>query len=273
MKFLRNAVVVIVGLLAVALVTLLLLAPDTIQGVFATLHTDVSLPLRLAVMLVLNALILLGVYLRLRRREPAVEGLIVQSQGAAANVEIESAQAMILSVVRQVPDVTTADATIQAVHGRADVQLDVTLSGRTVNIPDKQKEIDRALRQVIGKQLGLRLRGRPRVHIRLEPNTPVSVVPARPVQPKTEVQPATENAGIQPLTQLKDEPEQSPETQDEDTVRLPQVSSVTQPDSAPVKGENSAADEAAASDKVSDDWLNAYLRGDSGKDESRSADK
>ena len=57
---------------------------------------------------------------------------------------------------------------VKALRGKADVDFDVVVSRDSNNLPEKQKEIDRALRQVLNKQLGLQMAGKPRVHIRMD---------------------------------------------------------------------------------------------------------
>ena len=171
MRLLGNAAVLVAGVVVLAFVTVVLLAPEMLERLFAGIGT-VNVALRAAAMVVVNLFVLALMYLRLRRRSVPNTGLTVQVQGALANVEVESARAIVLRAVRDVPDVRSAEATIRAVQGRADIEVDVTIASASVNVPDKQKEINRVLRQVINKQLGLRLEGRPRVNIRLEAPAP-----------------------------------------------------------------------------------------------------
>jgi len=71
--------------------------------------------------------------------------------------------------------------------------MDVVVDGDDLSVPDKHKEIDRALRQVVIKQLGLQLASRPRVHIRL-----VGPGEALPVTEPVPVLPAVAPAPILP---------------------------------------------------------------------------
>jgi hypothetical protein len=231
-----------VGILVLALVTILLLAPDTVSRVFESI-AGVNIALRTAAMLVLNALVLLLMYLRVRGRRVPVDGLIVQAQGALANVEVESARAIVLDAVNHVPGVISTEATIKAVRGQADIQMDVNIDSAAVNIPQKQKEINRVLRQVINKQLGLRLYGRPRVNIRLE-TPPVKtqasaasapVITAAPAAPPALTPPAPAPVMVEPAADAPEADTPAPAT-------------------SPSEGRESSLD---------DDWLTSYLQNDS----------
>lgn len=241
MKFLKNAAVVIAGVLVLAVITVLLLAPDTVSRAFASI-SEINIALRAAVMVALNALVLLLMYLRVRRRGVPVEGLVVQAQGALANVEVESVRAIVLDAVNDVPGVLSSEAVIKAVHGQADIQMDVNIASAAVNIPQKQKEINRVLRQVINKQLGLRMHGRPRVNIRLEGPAPTAQAkeptsaPALVVSPP----PAEKLPASKPAAEA--EPPAPPAASaDEPTTGL----------SAAESGEFG----------LNDDWLSSHLRG------------
>lgn len=240
MRLLENIAVVTVGILVLALVTILLLAPDTVSRVFESI-AGVNIALRTAAMLVLNALVLLLMYLRVRGRRVPVDGLIVQAQGALANVEVESARAIVLDAVNHVPGVISTEATIKAVRGQADIQMDVNIDSAAVNIPQKQKEINRVLRQVINKQLGLRLHGRPRVNIRLETPPPVKTQASTASTPVITAAPAAPPA-LSP-------PEPAPVTA-EPAADAPEAAA---PDTSPAEGGASSLD---------DDWLSSYLRSD-----------
>jgi hypothetical protein len=171
LRFLDRVPVVLAGLLMIGLVSVLALAPDSLRSGLLRIEA-INLLLRLAVVVVVNVLILVLLYLRLRGPRKTNSGLLVRAPGAYTDVSIESARTLILNAVKNVPEVTHADARVQALNGRADVDLNIQVSGTEIHIPNKQKEINRALKQVINKQLGLQMRGRPRVHIYLEGEAP-----------------------------------------------------------------------------------------------------
>lgn len=200
MALVRKIVIVLVGISLALLVTILLLSPDTLAR-FAASLSETSAFVRLPLAILLDAVVLAVIVVLVRgdRLPRSTTGLMVKAQGAIADVSIESARDRILRAVRDVPDVLSADASVKAVHGKADVELDVVVSHGSANIPEKQREIDRALRQVINKQLGLQMADKPRVHIRMDDEkieapppvtaTPVAVAPVESVKQETVVEP------------------------------------------------------------------------------------
>lgn len=167
MNLLERAVFVLVGLILIIFISVLFIVPDALAALFLGL-ADVNSIIRLALALVFNAMVLAAMYLRLRPGPTGdVSGLVVKTQGALADVSVESAREMVLSAVSKVPGVSKAEVKLQAVRGKADIELDVTVLDASTNVPQKQSEINRALKQVVNKQLGLRMAGRPRVHIHL----------------------------------------------------------------------------------------------------------
>lgn len=167
MNFLRRFVLLLYGLALLALVTVILLFPDAVAGALASLG-DISPTVRAVVTAVVDLVILVALFLVVRSpRYANHEGLIVKTPGALADVSIPSARDRILKTVQDVPNVVAADLKLKAPQGKADIDLAVEVAGANINVPNKQKEIDRALRQVTLKQLGLQLATRPRVHIQL----------------------------------------------------------------------------------------------------------
>jgi hypothetical protein len=160
----RVALVVVIVVVAIVL-TLILIQPDLIS------RLDSGVRVFLALLIDLTMLGLLAALLR-RQRVPNQSALMVRAAGAVADVNVASARERILRAVRAVPGVTSVEAKVEAVRSRADIELDVMVSGTNINVPHKQKEIDRALRQVIQKQLGLQMARKPRVHIQLEAEQP-----------------------------------------------------------------------------------------------------
>lgn len=167
MRLLERILLVILGLLIITLLTVIFIAPQTVADLMITLQ-NINIAIRLAVVLVLDAFILALLYVRLRPQKIDANSLVVKASGVVADISIDSARGHILRAVRAVPDVTEASAELQAVQGRADIELDVTVAGDEVNVPGKQQEINRALQQVITKQLGLQIYRQPRVHIHLD---------------------------------------------------------------------------------------------------------
>jgi hypothetical protein len=193
----RKIVIVLVGISLALLLTALLLNPDSLTRL-ATNVRDASVFIRLPLAILVDAFILaiIVIFVRGDRSPRSSDGLMVKAQGAIADVSVESARDRILRAVRDVPDVLSAEATVKPVRGKADVDLEVVVSHDSANVPEKQREIDRALRQVINKQLGLQMAGKPRVHIRMDDERllaepPVTPVPV-PVPPAESVVPVVE---------------------------------------------------------------------------------
>lgn len=167
MNLLRRLLVLIYGLALLALVTVALLFPEVIANALLAFG-DTSQTARAIVVAVIDLAIVIALFLVIRSpRREELDGLIVKTPGARADINIASARDLILKAVRDVPNVVSAEAKLTAPAGRADIDLAVEVVGSDVNVPNKQREIDRALRQVALKQLGLQLATQPRVHIQL----------------------------------------------------------------------------------------------------------
>ncbi len=200
MTLIRKIIIALVGLSLAILMTALLINPEAI-GVLAQSLANTSTLIRLPLAILIDAVILAVLTILVRETRPARSnsGLMVKTRGAIADVSIESATDRILRSVRDVPEVLSATATIKALHGKTDVDLDVIVSRESKSLPDKQKEIDRALRQVINKELGLQMAGKPRVHIRMDdeqslrqPPEPVRAAPlpsGTPTDTETMIEP------------------------------------------------------------------------------------
>lgn len=187
MRLLLRILLSLASLVLVAVLTVLLIAPQSAIPVLEAL-AEVSLVLRVAIVVVFYAVMLGILYLRLRFR-PRGHGadmLTVNSGGAVTAITVESVRERVLKAVRDIADVGNVVATLKSIRGRADIELDVTMKSDEVNIPAKQREISRAIEQVIKKQLGLRMAGPARISIRLsEPKGTSGVVssPNAPISP------------------------------------------------------------------------------------------
>lgn len=185
MAFVRKIVIVVVGISLALLMTVLLLNPDSLAS-FANNLSETSALVRIPVAVLLDAFLLAVIVILLRgeRTPRSTTGLAVKAKGAIADVGIDSARDRILRAVRDVPDVLSASAIVKPVRGKADVELEVVVSHDSMSVPDKQREIDRALRQVINKQLGLQMAGKPRVHIRMDDERVEALPPVTPAPPE-----------------------------------------------------------------------------------------
>lgn len=224
MNVVRKIIIALVGLSLALLLTVLLLNPESIRQLALSLG-DTSALIRLPVAVLIDALILVIVMILVRADRSAhpASGLIVKAQGAIADVSVESARDRILRAVRTVPDVLSAEAEIKAVRGKADVDLEVVVARESSSLPEKQKEIDRALRQVVNKQLGLQLAGKPRVHLRMSDELPEPEPPALPTALPTTLA-ATPTPAPTATTELPAEPTpaEAPPPESVDTMSLRQ---------------------------------------------------
>ncbi len=203
MSFLRRLYLVLLTLLLIAGITLFLLFPKIVNGWSATL-SDQSPLIPVVVTVILDLILLALLYIQVRPDpRDRVSGLMMQASGAITEVSVDSTRARILKAVGDVPEVVSADAEVKPVHGRADIELQVTVLGHDVELPAKQKEINRALNQVIHKQLGLRMAGQPRVHIRFQGDDGVVATPSAPIVSPSlvksvEVAPASRTVIVEP---------------------------------------------------------------------------
>jgi hypothetical protein len=273
LTFLNRLLVIVFALVLIGIITAVAITPDTLRVWLASL-VETNLLLRLAVVVVVNIVILIMLYFTLRgpKKEPN-NGLAVRAPGAYTDVSIESARKLILNAVESVPGVVSASATVKAVNGKADVDMDVQVSGTDVHIPKKQKEINRALKQVINKQLGLEMRGRPRVHLYLHgekpsvPPTSVTVVsePVVVVEKKTLVEPekviVTPPPPSAPVVSAV-KPSIVPASEKEDTLLKDEVAD--KKDDKPgmfngLFGSREEEKKPSADTEPEDEWLNSFI--------------
>ncbi|MBZ0275875.1 MAG: hypothetical protein K8I60_07020 [Anaerolineae bacterium] len=188
LNFLKRIYLVLVTFLLVLGIAAFLLAPGQVGGWLTSSVVEMSFVVRVIVTVLLSGLLLALTYIQVRPAPSNHTGLVMKVSGAITDVSIESARDRILKAVEEVVDVVSAEADIKPVRGKADLELRVVVMGHGIKLPDKQKEINRALKQVINKQLGLQMAGRPRVHIQLYTDTPrspapVVTTPATPEKP------------------------------------------------------------------------------------------
>ena len=244
MRLVDRFLVILVGLVLIGVVTVLVLVPEAVITALQSVR-DANLFLRLAFVVVVNVVILILLYLQLRGRRRLSDGLEVKAAGAFTDVSVESARTLILNAVNAVPDVAAADASVEAVEGQADIDLNIQVSGRDIHIPQKQKEINRALGQVINKQLGLRMHGKPRVHITLAGEKP----PLAIKEDKPSSQP------VMPIDGLNEDP--APKADGLPAAPPPnEVKTIIKPGA---EANHEAADADSKSTILNDDWLNDQL--------------
>jgi hypothetical protein len=160
----RRVIAFLIGFLLLALLTVLLLVPESVS----TFLEDLSVVIRIALVILLYAIALFLVYQEFRLGERRqLQGLLVKAPGAVAALSVESARERVLAAIEKLPGVVGATGEVTARRGRAVIALHVIVDTQDINLPEKQKEINRTLKQVIEKQLGLRMAGSPTVQISL----------------------------------------------------------------------------------------------------------
>ena len=201
----------VVGTVVLAILTILLLAPESVSDFIIDIPGLVRL---LLVVVVYGGIGALG-YSRLQNIQEGrqIRGLVVKSSGGAlAELSVESAREQILKAVQELPTVISADATVAAKRGKAVITLNVEMKSDNVNLPDKQKEINRVLGNVIEKRLGLRMAERPMVQINLDGRgLPAAASPAggTVTEPTAEVGSPVERLGRRIFGEKsEDQPEQ-----------------------------------------------------------------
>lgn len=165
MKFITRLLVVIALIGMLVLMTLFLVTPQIIIDIATQLQEvpAINRALQIAVAVILDAALLMLIWRILRPRK---EELIVQARGAKTAVSADSVQRQINTRIAQVSDVLHVHTEVEVTKGAAQVTLNVR-SRPDINIPDKQRELSRVLRQMVEKQMGLKLAGQPIIHIAL----------------------------------------------------------------------------------------------------------
>lgn len=182
MNFLKRLYLLLLTVALIVVVVLFLLAPGSVSSWVSSM---MEAPVLLRVLVTLVIGLVLGAVTGMQiqgERKNRLTGLMMRAGGAITEVSVESARGRILKAVSDLPDVASAEAQIKPIRGRADIEMHVTVFGHDVQLPAKQKEINRALNQVLNKQLGLRMAGKPRVHIQIygEQSSPAPVQPPQP---------------------------------------------------------------------------------------------
>jgi hypothetical protein len=181
-KITRGVFILLAGLLLIVLLTMLLVAPQTLLS-WAGLISELPVTLRVAGAILLDLLLLALIYLQIRpsARVGSKDGLVMRASDTITEVSVDSTRERILNAVSEVPDVVSVETKVTPVRGKADVDMQVVVVGSNKRLPEKQNEISRAIRQVVNKQLGLELAGPPRIQIRLqteeETRRPVTLPP------------------------------------------------------------------------------------------------
>jgi hypothetical protein len=153
-------------ILIMVVVTAFLATPQVIVDLASRLDQSASSmrAIQVVAALLIDFMLIVVVYRLIRPRK--AESLVVRARGAKAAVSIDSVQRQINTRIAQVSDVLHVHTEVDVQKGSASVTLNVRTRPDIV-IPEKQKELSRVLRQLVEKQMGLRLAGPPVIHLAL----------------------------------------------------------------------------------------------------------
>lgn len=156
----------LIGLAAalfVALATIVLLAPDSVRDFI----DGVALGWRILLLLVIYGIAGVMVYQEFVLGGRAnIKGLIVKGEsGSVTELDVKSVESRVKATVQNLSGINEAKVNVKSVRGKAQIDVSVTMQNASVNIPDKQREITRALQQLIEKQLGIRMAEKPHIDL------------------------------------------------------------------------------------------------------------
>ncbi len=189
MVFLRKFTLVIAEILLLLLITLLLASPETLVGISERLFA-VDLTLRVVVVIVIDILIFLAIISQLRGgTRYSGPQLIVQAGDSNTTVTTESVRQGIIKAMLDIDAIENVKCDVKGKRGEALITMEVISSRDDINIPNKQKEIDRAIKRVVVKQMGVKLSKPAVISIRLASDAPSEPVEQTNTAPSPVVQP------------------------------------------------------------------------------------
>ena len=171
-----NKVVTILLLLAlIPIVTIALIVPHESAQVLANYFTDLesqlsssytalNLAIRILIAVVVDALLVLLLYLEVRRT--AVSGVPLQEiSGGEALISLESIIDRLKYRVDGLPGVLDVEPRVRPRGGAVEVALEIEMAA-TAEMQADAETISTVARRVVEEEIGLKLRGKPRLHIR-----------------------------------------------------------------------------------------------------------
>lgn len=166
-KFLRGLVVVFGEFILLVMLVTLLIFPQSAREL-ATMIESYNTVTRVLLVALLTIFIVIGMVVQLNRQPRQTKGGVIVNMGDRNTLlDNESVRRGILKVVSQIEQVENAEVEARSINGRASVVVNAKLnmSGEKINLPKKQREIDRAIKQVVIKQLGVRLAHAPAINV------------------------------------------------------------------------------------------------------------
>ncbi len=168
MNRLNRLLAVLFLILILVSATLVLVAPElATQATEALIQAigNIHVLVRLAVVLVVDAVALILLYYQLRR--VPTNKAIIRVRGTEAEISCESIEAQLHKSVSDLDNLLDVNIEVRpAARGRVRIQLDV-LAAPEVLVADKVKEINKVVRDVAKGNLGLKIAGAPVIHVEL----------------------------------------------------------------------------------------------------------
>lgn len=190
-------------ILLIIAVTAFLMLPEYVIGIIEILG-GLNYWLRVVIALIINLLIVLAVFSQLRGAERyRGRELLVQMGDSNTTVTVESLRQRVQRAVQDLTDIEIVEAEVKGRRGHALISMEVTTSKDEVNIPEKQREIDRVIKQVAVKQMGIKLAEPAIINIRLACDAKDIAAEAgenAPSQKQQPVSPATTPVTASPAT-------------------------------------------------------------------------
>jgi hypothetical protein len=157
----------------IAVLTVVLLAPEAVTDFIENLGVFV----RLLIVVAMYGIVVFVGYRQWKNGWRSNDGLAVTASGGVTRVSLDSARDQILKAAQDIPGVSVVKGDVESHRGKVFVRLDVSVKGGTLNLPEKQKEINDALTRVVEKELGIEFAQRPLVQINLEGKSSAPVEP------------------------------------------------------------------------------------------------
>jgi hypothetical protein len=168
----RRIFFLIVMLLGIAVLTIVLLNPDTIRDFVNSISA------------VLRVLFLVAVYggfgfyayriLSGQSAEKGIDGLISRVGGKVTGISPDIAQAQIHKALHEIGGIKSLDVDVNERRGRAVIKISITFNQDNLNVVQKQNEVRRKLDHVVKKQLGIMYAEDPIIALNSQGGAPTS---------------------------------------------------------------------------------------------------
>jgi hypothetical protein len=205
MNILNRIVVVVLLILALLLVSVTALIPDTVierlvevagwaDRLVGRMERPIDNLLLIGVGAVIDFGLLLLLVLELRR--PGAKAVRVQRvEEGAAMLTVDSIKRRLSYYIDGLEDVISVKPQVQVQRNKVRVAVDVQTAA-TTNVPAKAQEVVSTIRMVVVETLGLELRGQPEVNIKTRSYKDIPVQPAPSLEAEREGESAVEEVAL-----------------------------------------------------------------------------